>query len=261
MKCALITGASAGIGLALAEEFAKDGTDLILVARRKKRLQEVQRDLMSRYSIRVEIIEADLSDPKAPAKIHKAAQRKKLPVDCLVNNAGFGVTGEFTSNSLRDELALLQVNVVSLVELSYHFLKDFKAKGEGRILNVASTAAFQPGPLMAGYYASKAYVLSFSEALDSELAGTPVSVTVLCPGATATEFARVAGNDKTPLFASPLARFTVMKASFVARKGYRALLSRRRLCIPGLYNKMLYYSGRMSPRKLVTFIAKKLNQA
>jgi short-subunit dehydrogenase len=254
---ALITGASSGIGRELARLFARDGCDLVLVARRVDRLEALGEELARRHGIRSRAIGADLAAADAPGAIVAAVRDAGLTIDVLVNNAGFGTAGPFATTDLRTELELLQVNVVALTHLTKLLVPGMLARGRGAILNVASTAAFQPGPLMAVYYASKAYVLSFSEALAEELAGSGVTVTTLCPGPVPTEFQARAGMAGSRLFAlAPL----VGDAAAVARAGYAGLRRGKRLVIPGLANRLLVQSQRLAPRRLVTKIVRWLQQ-
>jgi len=194
MPTALITGATSGIGLELASLAAQDRHDLVLVARQRERLESVGRGLAEEYGVRVSVLPKDLSDPSTPPQIGRDLAARGIAVDVLVNNAGFGVYGLFAETEIDRELEMIQVNVVALTHLTKLILAGMLARRLGRILNVASTAAFQPGPLMAVYYATKAYVLSFSEALANETAGTGVTVTTLCPGPTPTGFAERAGS-------------------------------------------------------------------
>jgi short-subunit dehydrogenase len=252
-QTALITGASSGIGWDLAHLFARDGHDLILASRNEGKLRELATQLESQYRIAARVIPVDLERPDAPRELFEAVQ---TPVDMLVNNAGFGLTGKFVETDLARELAMIQVNVSALVHLTKLFTKPMVERGQGRILNVASTAAFQPGPLMAVYYASKAFVLSFSEALAEELGGTGVTVTALCPGPTATGFATAANMTTTRLF-------TVMKpmtSQQVAKIGYNAMKRGRRVVVTGTLNKLLAQSVRVSPRRMVTRVTRTLQE-
>jgi short-subunit dehydrogenase len=183
-KCALITGASSGIGRELATLFARDGYDLTLVARDRAMLARIGDELTRVHGVAVDVIAQDLSHPNAAAEVYRELKRRSIKIDVLVNNAGFGTYGPFVDSDAATESEMLQLNIVALTKLTRLFLEDMLAKREGRILNVASTAAFQPGPLMAVYYASKAYVLSFSEALANELRDSGVTVSTLCPGPT-----------------------------------------------------------------------------
>src|SRR3954447_6416423 len=220
-ETALITGASSGIGLDLARLFAKDGCDVVLVARSEGKLRELAAELERDCGVTAHVIALDLARPNAAEAL---VQRLPADVDVLVNNAGFGVAGPFVETDLAKELEMIQVNIVALTQLTKLLLPKMVARRRGRVLNVASTAAFQPGPLMAVYYATKAYVLSFSEAIADELRDSGVTVTALCPGPTETGFAAVAGMDQTRLF-------TLMKpmtSAEVAKKGYEAMKRGRR---------------------------------
>src|SRR5580765_8141121 len=197
---AVVTGASSGIGLALSRLLARDGHDLVIVAQHAERLAEVARELTAQCGVRVVEIAADLSEWAAPLEITGELKRHGLTPDVLVNNAGFGLRGMFAELDLGEQLRMVHVNVSALTHLTGLLLPDMIARGRGRVLNVASTAAFQPGPLMAVYYATKAYVLSFSQALAEELRNSGVTVTALCPGATATDFADTAGVGNSNLF-------------------------------------------------------------
>ena len=252
-ETALITGASSGIGWDLAHIMATD-FDLIVTARNQKKLEELASQLESAHGAHVHVIPADLARPQAPEEIFAEVARRGLPVDVLVNNAGFGSYGAFKSTSLQEELDMLQVNVTAVTHLTKLALPGMLERKRGRILNVASTAGFQPGPLMAVYYATKAYVISFSEAIANELKGSGVTVTCLCPGPTATEFAARAEMEKSRLFM--LGR---MRSQDVARAGYKGMLRGKRLVIPGVMNKLVMQSVRFTPRKMVTAIAGSLN--
>jgi uncharacterized protein len=249
---ALITGASGGIGYEIAKLFAKDHHNLVLVARNAARLAQVADELQRQFGITVEIFALDLTEPTAPQSLFVQLQSAGVAVDVLVNNAGYGRYGEFADVPLEESLGQIQLNVTALTELSKLFLGPMLERRSGRIMNVASTAGFQPGPLMAVYYATKAYVISFSEALANELAEKGITVTCLCPGATDTAFAGRAGNDATRLFKS----LRPMDAKAVARAGYRALLKGRTLVIPGFRNWLVAESIRVSPRKIATAVSR-----
>lgn len=249
---ALITGASGGIGLELARLCAKGGHDVILVARNREKLDEAAKYLAGMYGIRAEVIAADLKDPEAPHAIMGQVGQSGLEVDVLVNNAGFGDWGLFGRAELQRQLDMLQVNIIALTTLTRLVLPRMVSRRAGRILNVASTAAFAPGPLMAVYYASKAYVLSFSEALSNEFKGTGITVTALCPGPTRTAFAQEAGMTNSNLFAGP----NVMDAAAVATAGYQAMMLGRAVVVPGIANKILIQSIRLSPRFLTRAITR-----
>ena len=251
---ALITGASGGIGYELARLFAKDHHNLVLVARSGPKLSQFANELQRQFGVSAKPIALDLAAPRAPQLLFDQLQREGIAVDILVNNAGYGKLGEFAEVPVEEGLGQIQLNVTALTHLTKLFLSPMLERRSGRIMNVASTAGFQPGPLMAVYYATKAYVISFSEALANELGGKGVTVTCLCPGATDTGFASRAGNDKSRLFK----QIGPMDAKTVALKGYRGLMAGKTLVIPGLKNWLLAESLRISPRKLVTAISRRL---
>ena len=255
-QTALITGASSGIGRELALLLARDGYDLVVVARRRERLEALGTELTRELGARTTVLEADLADPASPGRIAEDLAGRSLTVDVLVNNAGFGVYGSFAKTPIEKETEMIQVNATAVTHLTKLFLAGMIERRRGRILNVASTAAFQPGPLMAVYYATKAYVLSFSEALANELDGTGVTVTALCPGPTITEFQKTAGLEQTRLFTGPL----VMDAAAAARAGYEGMKRGKRIVIPGLPNKLLVQAVRVTPRRLVTAIARRIQE-
>lgn len=253
---ALITGASSGIGRELAHWFAKDRIPLVLVARRGNELQALAHELRSSFGVEISVEPADLTDANAPARIFERMQSDGRFVEYLVNNAGFGTSGKFWELDRAKEVAQVQLNVAALTDLCRLFLPEMVKAGRGRVLNIASTAAFQPGPLMSTYYATKAYVLSFSEGLAGELDGTGVTVTCHCPGATQTEFAKTAGNDDSRLFQ----RSGVASAAEVAAHAYAAMNKGKPLAIHGALNKFGAWSVRFAPRSMAAGIAKKLNQ-
>ena len=254
---ALVTGASSGIGLELATLLAREGHDLVLVSRSRGKLEDIGRALHEEFGITASVIARDLADPASPQAIASDLASRGVAVDILVNNAGFGVYGFFTETSLEKELEMIQVNIVALTHLTKLFLPGMIARRRGRILNLASTAAFQPGPLMAVYYATKSYVLSFSEALANETAGTGITVTALCPGPTITDFQKQAGLEATALFNNPF----VMTAAEAARAGYEGMMRGRRVVIPGLANAMLVQGTRIAPRRLSTAIARRIQES
>ncbi|WP_226659573.1 SDR family NAD(P)-dependent oxidoreductase [Pseudalkalibacillus hwajinpoensis] len=251
-QTALITGASGGLGADLATLFAKDGSNLILVARSKDKLEKRAQEL-SAYGVQVDHIVCDLS--KAGAAEELFEQVKGRPIDYLVNNAGVGLFGKFTETDLQTELDMLYLNINSLTHLTKLVVREMTVRGKGRILNVASTAAFQPGPLMAVYYASKAYVLSFSEAIENELKGTGVTVSTLCPGPTRTDFSARANLDNSKLFDG-----STMNSLSVAKAGYEGFKRGKSVIIPGTQNKILAKSIRFMPRKFVTAIVKRMQK-
>lgn len=249
---ALITGGSVGIGLELAKQFAHHGHNLVLTARHRDTLEAVAGSIEGKYGVKVTVIPDDLTDPDAPQRLHDAIVAENIDIDFLVNNAGFGLGGEFAETDGTRELEMIQVNITALTHLTKLFLPAMIKRNSGRIMNVASTAAFQPGPLMSVYYASKAYVLSFSQALDEELRNTNVRVTCLCPGATATNFAETAMVGDTNL----LAKYGVGKAEDVASYGYAAMMRGERVAVVGLRNKVMVQAERFAPRNLVTRLAR-----
>ena len=253
-ETALITGASSGIGLDLARLMAAD-FDLIVTARRQTELEAISSELQEKHGNKVHAVSADLSRPEAPAQLLGEIERRGLPVDVLINNAGFGAYGRFAESGLQPELEMVQVNISSLTSLTRLALPGMLQRNRGRIMNVASTAGFQPGPLMAVYYATKAYVIMFSEAIANELKGTGVTVTCLCPGATATQFASRAGMEQAPLF-----KLGAMRSVDVALAGYKGMMAGKTMVIPGLLNKTLALSVRLSPRKLVTSLSRRFTE-
>lgn len=245
-KTALVTGASTGIGKELCKLMARDGYELFLVARDAKRLKEVAAELITMGAAATHVIPVDLALKDGPGLVETALSGT-VP-DVLVNNAGFGLLGDFDAGDLNRQLDMIQVNVTSLVELTSRLLPAMVQRAHGRILNVASTASFQPGPGMAIYYATKAFVLSFSEAIAEETRRKGIRVTVLCPGPTDTEFQSRAGMLETPLFKGGL---KVMTAAEVAEIGYRAMLEGKVLSIAGLRNRLGMEGLRLAPRSWV----------
>jgi hypothetical protein len=251
----LITGASSGIGRGFAELFARDGWRPILVARSADGLNSLAEDLKARFAVDAVAIPVDLAQTGSAERLFEEIERRGIAVDALVNNAGFGTFGNFAELPLEDERQELQLNVVTLTELTKLFLKPMLLRKRGRILNVASTAAFQPGPLMTVYYASKAYVLSFSEALHEELRGSGVTMTCLCPGATQSGF-----QDRAKMSDSTIVKGRRLPdAMSVAQAGYRAMLAGKRLVIPGALNVLTAFLPRVSPRGAVVRIARLVN--
>jgi uncharacterized protein len=251
---ALITGASGGIGYELAKLFAKDHHNLVLVARKAQSLEQFADELRRVFGVLVKTVALDLPAADAPTLLFDQMQGEGIAVDILVNNAAYGKLGDFADVPVEESLGQIQLNIAALTHLTKLFLEPMLKRGSGKIMNVASTAGFQPGPRMAVYYATKAYVISFSEALANELAGKGVTVTCLCPGPTATGFADRAGNDKSRLFK----QVRPMDAKTVALKGYRGLMAGKTLVIPGLRNWLLAESLRVSPRKVVTAVSRRL---
>ncbi|MDZ8051362.1 MAG: SDR family NAD(P)-dependent oxidoreductase [Aulosira sp. ZfuVER01] len=255
-KTALITGASSGIGYQLAYIFARNRYNLVLVDKQEEKLNEMAAEFPEKFGIFVKTLVKDLSISTSPEEIFIELQQVSIKVDVLVNNAGFGTYGVFAETDLNTELKMLQVNIVSLTHLTKLFLKDMVAQRYGKILNVASVAAFQPGPLMAVYFATKAYVLSFSEAIANELEDTGVTVTTLCPGPTATAFQQSAAMEESKI--SSVNR--MMDTETVAKIGYRSLMANKTVVVPGLRNKILAESVRFTPRNLVTKVVKSMHE-
>jgi uncharacterized protein len=249
----LITGASSGIGRELARLYAADGAGLVLVARSQDRLRELAAELVAQYGAQAQILPADLSEPGSPGEIADALAHQHIDVDVLVNNAGFGAHGSVAELGAQRQLDMIDVNVAALTQLTALLLPGMLERRTGAILNVASTAGFQPGPNQAVYCATKAYVLSFTEALAEEVRGSGVRVSCLAPGPTDTGFAAQAGMGSTLLF-----RWGVMDAARVARAGHDGLRRGKTLVIPGVRNRVIAFSVRLSPRALVTKIAGRL---
>jgi short-subunit dehydrogenase len=254
-EVALVTGASGGIGEDLARLIAAGGRDVVLLARSAPKLQALADELSGAHRITTTVLAMDLSEPGAADQVGRTLAERRIAIDMLVNNAGFGTFGEFARENPQEQLRMLQVNVVALTMLTRFLLPGMLERRRGRILNVASTAAFQPGPLMAVYYASKGYVMSLSLALTEETAGTGVTVTCLCPGPTRTGFQARAQMDKSRL----LRVTSIMSAADVARAGYDAMIGGRALVIPGVANKIGAQSVRFVPRRVAAKIAGALN--
>jgi len=251
----LVTGATSGIGLALARRFAREGHGLVLVARSTGNLDKIGKDLTGSNGAPVRTIAKDLNSPGAAEAVFDELRRAAIAIEILVNCAGFGTSGLFADGDAATEREMMQLNMTALTDLTRLALREMIPRRSGRILNVASTAAFQPGPRMAVYYATKAYVLSFSEALANEVAGTGVTVSVLCPGPTRTGFGRRAKMESANVY-----RSEVMEAGAVAEAGYRGVMSGKTVIVPGLRNKLLALSARLGPRGLVTAIARWMNE-
>jgi short-subunit dehydrogenase len=248
---ALITGATAGIGYELAKLFAANHFNVVLVARDEVRLKNVAAELRNAHNIEAVILPKDLSNPGAPREIFDAFQ--KTPVSVLVNNAGFGSQGAFSEEKLEFSLNMMHVNMDALVQLTHLFLQPMLKRRQGRIFNVASTAAFQPGPFTNIYYATKAFVFSYSVALAEELAGTGITVTTLCPGFTKTEFHQRAGMQRSSRW------LPMMSAQDVARIGYSGLMEGKRIVIPGWRNKLTAAVSRRLPAAFTAKIVRRMN--
>lgn len=246
-KNVLITGASGGIGYELAKIFAEEGCNLVLVARSEDKLMKIKKQLERQYEILIELIIKDLSVKDAAEDIYNILLRNNVDVDILVNNAGFGDFGDFAHADWDKQYSMIQVNIAALIHMTRLFLKPMVERGYGKILNLSSTAAFQPGPFMSIYYASKAFVLSFSESLSKELDGSGVTVTALCPGPTQTGFVDAASLENSKLFKT----IKVSNVEDVAIFGYKALMNGKTVAIHGFTNKLLAFGVRLIPRSLV----------
>ncbi len=253
-KTVLITGGSSGIGFELAKIFGANNYQLILVAKDKLKLEKASDQLkIDNYTVRT--IAKDLSNSDSPSEIYEYLKSNGSTIDVLINSAGFGTYGPFFENDTKKELEELQVNIVTLTHLTKLILPDMLKQGDGRILNLASTAAFAPGPLMAVYYASKAYVLSFSEALNSELENTGIHVTALCPGPTDTGFANAANLGKSKLF-----KGNNLSASFVAQAGFNGLMNNKTIVVPSFKDKLMLQALRFVPRSVIPKIVKSIQE-
>ena len=255
-KVALITGASSGIGRELANIHAENGGDLVIVARRADRLDALKKEIEEKYNAKVGIIAKDLSDPAAAEEIYNEVKSAGIEVEYLINNAGFGGHGLFHERAWEKDLQMINLNMVTLSALTRFFLPEMVERNHGRILNVSSTAALLPGPLQAVYYATKAYVASFSNALAEELHDTNVSVTNLMPGATETEFAKTSGMDKTDLFSK------AFSARHVAKDGYEGMLRGKLDVISGLtgMQKMMVAAMPLTPKKMLLSQVRKMQE-
>jgi short-subunit dehydrogenase len=251
-KTVLITGGSKGIGFELAKLFAQDRYHIILVARKLDELEVAAMELRNNYGVEVRAVAKDLSNSTASEDIVRELQNDEIKIDVLVNNAGFGGYGNFWERDMQADIDMIEVNIASLVRLSRLLIPQMVKNGEGKILNVASTAAFQPGPLMAVYYATKAFVLSFSQAISNELKGTGVTVTALCPGPTSTNFDKRADLAGSMLFSS----LAVMSSESVAKIGYSALLKGKPIVVAGVRNKVFAFMTRFVPRSVATSFAR-----
>lgn len=254
MATALITGASNGIGLELAKIHAANGHHLILVARSINKLEELKQQLEQQHHIQVHILQQDLAQPDAARQVYEQVKAKGLRVDYLINNAGFGDFGLFVETDWNKEAQMIQLNITTLTQLTKLFVQDMVKQGSGKVMNVASTAAFQPGPTMAVYYATKAYVLHFSEAIDNELREQGVTVTALCPGATESGFQAAAAMEESALVKGR----KLPSAKEVAEFGFKAMMKGKPVAIHGWRNYVLANSVRFLPRSWVVKVARKV---
>jgi hypothetical protein len=259
-QTALITGASVGIGYELAKQFARGGYNVLLVARNHDRLAAVCEEIKG-MGVQADWVARDLSQPDGAIGVYADTLERKIEVDVVVNNAGFGALGRFDEIDLQRQIDMVQVNIATLMELTHRFLPGMVQRGQGGVLNVASTAAYQAGPLMAVYYASKAFVLSFTEAIAEELKGTGLKVSALCPGPTSSEFRSRAKLDAPDAPVTQSKLIPTMTAEAVAAAGYRGWRRGKRIVVPGLMNKLGVQGTRLGTRRFATKIAGKINKA
>ena len=250
MATALITGASSGIGLELSRVFARTGHDVVLVARSEDKLQSLKEELSKSHGVQATVLSHDLTDRSAPQRIFEQVQQSGLTVDVLVNNAGFGDYGEFAKGDWNKLEGMILLNVLALTHMTRLFLPEMIARKSGQLLNVSSTAAFQPGPMMAVYFATKAYALSFSEAIAAETEDDGIKTTVLCPGPTQSDFIDRANMDKMAL-ANDASRDKLPTSAEVAQFGYDALQNGQVVAVHGVANKLMTLSTRFAPRSLI----------
>lgn len=254
MPTTLITGASNGIGLELSKIHASNGDDLVLVARNKAKLDELKIELESQYQIKVYTIGKDLSSQNAAKEVYDQTSKENIQIDYLINNAGFGDFGMFVDLDWSKQEQMIHLNITTLTQFTHLYLQDMLKRGSGKIMNVASTAAFQSGPTMAVYYATKAYVLSFSEAVDNEVREKGITITTLCPGPTESGFQAAAAMEESALFKEK----KLPTSKEVALYGYKAMMKGKTIAIHGLMNTILAYSVRFMPRKLVVKVTRKM---
>lgn len=250
-ETALITGATEGIGFELSRLFARDGYDLALVARNVEKLNRISEDFSREYGISARVIPKDLSDPAAPEEIYRELEQASVEVDALVNNAGYTIYGPFAETDMAEERDMLQVLMWAPTKLTKLFLQDMLERNKGKILNLGSTGSFTACPFESIYGAAKSYILFFSESIAEELAGSNVTVTVLCPGTTKTQFFSRSKTDGLRI-----SRLGAMSAEEVARTGYEALMKNKRYVVPGVFNKVMVFGIRLTPRFLVPKITK-----
>lgn len=254
MATALITGASNGIGLELAKVHASKGGDLVLVARNKTKLDELKTELEKQYKVSVYTIGKDLSANNSAQEVYEETTKQNIKIDYLINNAGSGDFGMFAETQWNKELQMIKLNITTLTQFTKLYLQDMLKRGSGKIMNVASTAAFQSGPTMAVYYATKAYVLSFSEAVDNEVSDKGVTVTTLCPGATESGFQAAAAMEDSNLVKGK----KLPSAKEVAEYGYASMMKGKTVAIHGMMNWIMANSVRFTPRALVVKLTRKI---
>lgn len=246
-KTALITGASSGIGMELATVFAKQKENLVLIARNAAKLEEMAKELTAKHGIKVNVLAIDLSELNSAQKVFDYCQKNNLQIDYLINNAGFGDFGFFAQSNWDKQLQMINLNITTLTHLTHLFLPAMIKNKYGRVMNVASTAAFQPGPTMSVYYATKAFVLHFSEAIANELEGSGVTVTALCPGATESGFQSAAAMEESKLVKGK----KLPSSAEVAQYGFNAMMNGKKVAIHGMMNYLMANSIRFTPRALV----------
>ncbi|HRI01448.1 MAG TPA: SDR family oxidoreductase [Saprospiraceae bacterium] len=254
MATALITGASSGIGLELAKVHASKGGDLVLVARNKSKLDELKTEIEKQYKVSVYAIGKDLSAKNSAQEVYEETINQRIQIDYLINNAGFGDYGMFTDTDWNKEEQMINLNITTLTQFTKLFLREMGKRGNGKIMNVASTAAFQSGPTMAVYFATKAYVLSFSEAVNNEVCDQGITITTLCPGATESGFQAAAAMEESNLVKGK----KLPTSKEVAEYGYTSMLKGKTVAIHGFMNWILANSVRFTPRALVVKITRKL---
>ncbi|MBO4390645.1 MAG: SDR family oxidoreductase [Lachnospiraceae bacterium] len=245
---ALVTGASSGFGLEFARLLARDGYDLVLVARNKEKLVRLKKRIEHYFKVKVYVLAQDLSEEDAVNKVREFTEKEGLEIEILINNAGFGDYGPFALSDYQKQTEMIDLNVRALTQLTHAYLMSMITRGSGRILNVASIASFEPGPMMSVYYATKAYVLSFSQAISRELKGTGVTCTALCPGPTDTGFAKLAEIPDSRMSEA----FRMYKPRDVAREGYRGMMKGKTVVVPGAALKATATAAKVLPSKLVT---------
>ncbi len=251
-KTALITGASGGIGYELAKIFAKNNTNLILVARNKNKLDELKNELENQFGISVYTIGKDLSIRESVSELYEETKKQNIPVEYLINNAGFGDFGMFTDTDWDKEERMINLNMKTLTLLTKLYIREMTERGSGKVMNVASTAAFQPGPLMAVYCSTKSYVLNFSQAINNEVKSRGVTVTALCPGPTESGFQDASGMKESKI----VTKIKMPSSKTVAEYGYKAMMKGKPVAIHGYMNKILALSVRFMPRNVVVKITR-----
>jgi uncharacterized protein len=254
VKTTLITGASSGIGLELAYINAQKGNNAVLIARNNKRLEEIKHEIENKYKTKVYIIAKDLSIKNAPLDVYTELKQKNIQIDYLINNAGFGDYGMFTETSWEKEEQMINLNISALTQFTKLFLKDMVARGNGKIMNVASIASFIPGPLMAVYFATKSYVLHFSEAINNEVQGKGVTITALCPGPTESGFQNAAAMQESKMFEGK----KIPSSLEVAKYGYDAMIKGKSVAVHGFMNNIMVNSVRFTPRNLIVKIVRSI---